>query len=181
MTDFEEWAKGAGYGLSNGGYNQAARDGWDAAINLSNINHIAERNKKLLLYKEFYDADHAAELIFDEVSPGLTTPPKQEYYDRIEAAVKRRTAAIEAINKIKNNTGAAPSESSATGLEHAQSSSDAGYPAASDPLCEKLVEYIEKVKLAHPDYHAYHRGVRDMGDVIIDFLGNAIPQKEESV
>jgi len=51
--------------------------------------------------REFFDADMAVAKIYDEVSPGLTSPKGAEWSDRIEAAIARRCAAVIAIEAAK--------------------------------------------------------------------------------
>lgn len=52
---------------------------------------------------EFFDADMAVSKIFDEVSPGLTSPPGTEWSDRADAAVARRCAAVIAIDHARTH------------------------------------------------------------------------------
>jgi len=51
--------------------------------------------------REFFDADMAVAKIYDEVSPGLTSPKGAEWSDRVEAAIARRCAAVIAIEAAK--------------------------------------------------------------------------------
>lgn len=51
--------------------------------------------------REFFEADMAVAKIYDEVSPGLTTPPGQDHYDRLGVAIDRRVAAVRAIESAK--------------------------------------------------------------------------------
>jgi len=51
--------------------------------------------------REFFDADMAVAKIYDEVSPGLTSPKGAEWSGRVEAAIARRCAAVIAIEAAK--------------------------------------------------------------------------------
>jgi hypothetical protein len=51
--------------------------------------------------REFFDADMLIAKIYDEVSPGLTSPKGAEWSDRVEAAIARRCAAVIAIEAAK--------------------------------------------------------------------------------
>lgn len=57
---------------------------------------------------EFFDADMAVSKIFDEVSPGLTSPPGTEWSDRADAAVARRCAAVIAIDLARTTNKETP-------------------------------------------------------------------------
>lgn len=52
--------------------------------------------------REFFDADMAVAKVYDEVSPGLTSPKGAEWSDRVEAAIARRCAAVIAIEAAKD-------------------------------------------------------------------------------
>ena len=65
---------------------------------------IAERDQlraEVERLREFFDADMAVAKIYDEVSPGLTSPKGAEWSDRVEAAIARRCAAVIAIEAAK--------------------------------------------------------------------------------
>jgi cell division septum initiation protein DivIVA len=53
--------------------------------------------------REFFDADMLIGKIYDEVSPGLTSPKGAEWSDRVEAAIARRCAAVIAIEAAKES------------------------------------------------------------------------------
>lgn len=59
---------------------------------------LAQMRAEVERLSEFFDADMAVSKIFDEVSPGLTSPPGTEWSDRADAAVARRCAAVIAID-----------------------------------------------------------------------------------
>ena len=67
----------------------------EACANLAKLHADVER------LREFFDADMAVAKIYDEVSPGLTSPKGAEWSDRVEAAIARRCAAVIAIEAAK--------------------------------------------------------------------------------